>query len=446
VYPNNEYQQFLVTYQYNDIEEGSFNPVNITELQGSQLLTRSVVNCPNDAELVPQTGTVCTYTLCTGDNHHMYGQSGCTCGVEDPCEPATETCVEQTYYVWQCGGGSTGGTGNDNTNDPNNDNGQTGGGDDTSGNDTGDGSPVFPIEDVETPMDRILKCMNTFSFSGPNITMPQSLIDSLQLDSRCYTPLDNFLQDEGCNFENKSFAIDAARTCLDDIYVNYEDKILFGSNFEGTKVECIYNKLMEASTNFYTAIQKFDGEFPVAHLKLTIDNNLGNTVYGETQPPSNYVIEIKFNDMRFSNLSDLGKVLTFSHEIIHAEIFRKMLSAAKRGDLSSASMTTEESVNYVNSLRENFPLLYKYYWENYRPTWNHNLMADHYRSSIADVMEQFDQNSLSRETYKLLAWAGLGEIENNQTTDAWDALTQIEKENIESLISQYLFSGSSTCN
>jgi hypothetical protein len=84
----------------------------------------------------------------------MYGQSGCTCGVEDPCEPATETCVEQTYYVWQCGGGSTGGGTNDCdrcTTDDNNSNGQTGGGDQTGGNNTGDDSiPVFPIpEDLK---------------------------------------------------------------------------------------------------------------------------------------------------------------------------------------------------------------------------------------------------------------------------------------------------------
>jgi hypothetical protein len=75
----------------------------------------------------------------------MYGESGCTCGHSDPCIPATETCVEQTYYVWQCGGGSTGGTGDGSTSDTNNDNGQTGGGDQTGGDNLGDEIPVVPI-------------------------------------------------------------------------------------------------------------------------------------------------------------------------------------------------------------------------------------------------------------------------------------------------------------
>ena len=212
------------------------------------------------------------------------------------------------------------------------------------------------------------------------------------------------------------------------------------------KAKCVFEKLEKLSSGFKNVIQKFDGEFPVSHLKLTINNDLGSSVYGETQPPVNYLIEIQINNDGFSNLSDLGKAIAFSHEIIHAEIFRKMLSAAKRGDLSTSTMTVQESVDYVNSLRNNFPRIYDYYWEKYKPTWNHNMMASHYRITIADMIEEFDNNRLPRSTYEALAWVGLGKIEGNQTTTAWDNLTTGERHAIENLIEQNFFNGPSNCN
>ncbi|WP_144439103.1 hypothetical protein [Lutibacter profundi] len=227
---------------------------------------------------------------------------------------------------------------------------------------------------------------------------------------------------------------------------NHPDEILINPNFENTKAECIYNKLNELSTSFKEAIKKFDGDFPVSHLRLTINNNLGLNTYGETQPPQNYITEIQFNENRFGNLSDLGKAIVFAHEIIHAEIFRKMLSAAQQGDLNLNLYSTQERINYINSLKDNFPGIYDYYVERYKPTWNHEMMASHYRNTIADMLQEFDNNRLSRLTYENLAWVGLGKLENNQSTIAWDNLTIDEKQTIEQLINQYFFNGPSNCN
>lgn len=123
-----------------------------------------------------------------------------------------------------------------------------------------------------------------------------------------------------------------------------------------------------------------------------------------------------------------------------------MLSAAQQGDLNLNQYTTDERTNYVNSLRNNFPGLYDYYWERFRPTWNHNLMAQHYISSIADVVQAFDNNNLSRQTYEDLAWAGLTELEDMNNSIAWDNLSPEVQQRITTNLINIFLNGSSNCN
>lgn len=99
------------------------------------------------------------------------------------------------------------------------------------------------------------------------------------------------------------------------------------------KAKCIFEKLKNSSSGFESTIKKFDGEFTVSHLKLTINDNLEPNVYGITYPPENYITEVQISNTALQSLSDLGKATVFAHEIIHAEIYRKMLSAAQLGSL-----------------------------------------------------------------------------------------------------------------
>ena len=213
-------------------------------------------------------------------------------------------------------------------------------------------------------------------------------------------------------------------------------------------LKCIYGKLSENSLEFKIAILKFDGEFPVSHLKFSINDNLPKDVYGKTMLPTNFVTEIQINGNSINSLSDLGKALVFAHEIIHAEIFRKMLSAAKLGTLTSdgSNMTVEQQTNYVNSLKDNFPGLYDYYFKRYKPSWNHEMMANHYRSTISDMIQNFDGNRLNKSTYDAIAWLGLGKLDKNNTTIAWDALSNDDKESIEKLIIENIYNGPKNCN
>lgn len=214
------------------------------------------------------------------------------------------------------------------------------------------------------------------------------------------------------------------------------------------KAKCVYDKLKNSSTGFDNAIKKFDGDFSVSHLKLTINNSLETNVYGETLPPVNYITEVQISNNALGTLSDLGKATVFAHEIIHAEIFRKMLSAAQNSTLETNGMSQQQQVNYVNSLRNNFPGLYDYYYKRYKPTWNHELMANHYRSIIADVAQQFDNNRLPRSTYEAVAWVGLGVLDKEKglTTIAWDNLSSDQKTIINNLIRDNFYNGPSNCN
>lgn len=167
-------------------------------------------------------------------------------------------------------------------------------------------------------------------------------------------------------------------------------------------------------------------------------------VYGITLPPINYVTEVQISNTALETLSDLGTATVFAHEIIHAEIFRKMLSAAQRGTLNSK--TPNEQITLVNSLKDNFPGLYDYYEKRCKPTWNHEMMANHYRGTIADIIQKFDNNHLPRSTYEAVAWVGLGKLGKDTTTIAWDNLKPEEKKVIEELIRDDFYNGPSNCN
>jgi hypothetical protein len=213
------------------------------------------------------------------------------------------------------------------------------------------------------------------------------------------------------------------------------------------EAKCIYEKLKNSSTGFENSIKNFDGEFPVSHLKLTINNSLKPNVYGETQPPVNYITEVQISNTALQSLSDLGKATVFAHEIIHAEIFRKMLSAAQLGTLDPDNMNAQQQTNYITSLKDNFPGLYDYYLVRYKPTWNHEMMANHYRTTIADIIQKFDNYRLSRSAYEAVSWVGLGvlDMDKGLTTIAWDNLTPDEKTAINALINDSFYNGPSNC-
>lgn len=61
-------------------------------------------------------------------------------------------------------------------------------------------------------------------------------------------------------------------------------------------------------------------------------------------------------------------------------------------------------------------------------------MATHYRTTIADILQSYDNNKKSRDFYMDLAWEGLDKL----TITAWGDLGHIEQQRIKDVFKNYI--------
>ena len=219
-----------------------------------------------------------------------------------------------------------------------------------------------------------------------------------------------------------------------DFEVDFDEQIIIDLSFENNS--CLKNMYDSAggAPTFANYLNNFDGTMSVANLKLSASPSLSNNANAQTSAPSNYLITVTFNE---SNLDrpQLSVARTFIHELIHAEIFRKLLSVSQH-----PSILLNQA--QIIQLRNDYPGLYDYYT---RWKWNvpqgqnpssaqHEAMAQHYRGIIENALREFD-SSQSDEVYESLAWTGLmGTGSMNPTTGlldnstvAWSGLTNLER-------------------
>ncbi|MFK7748164.1 MAG: hypothetical protein AB8B65_07230 [Kordia sp.] len=119
-------------------------------------------------------------------------------------------------------------------------------------------------------------------------------------------------------------------------------------------------------------------------------NENRNNRNAETTPPINYLIKIEFNANNLDR-PKLSIARTFIHEVIHAEIFRKLLSVAQHPSI-------QLNQNQIIQLRNNYPGFYDYYmkWKWAVPqgqspsSAQHEAMAQHYRSTIVQALREYD--------------------------------------------------------
>lgn len=213
----------------------------------------------------------------------------------------------------------------------------------------------------------------------------------------------------------------------------------------------VYSKLGQAS-GFDYYLKNFDGNNSVANLKFAI-GTLGGNTYGETSPPNSYLITITFDADKLGNTPSLFVADIFIHEIIHAEMFRKMMEAAESGNIDPTIMTTQQQIDYVESLRNNFPGLYDYYmrYEYNVPSGQepsnaqHELMAQHYINTIVSALKQYD-NTQTEDVYNAIAWFGLKGTGNSfdsigllpNSTKAWEDLSTQQRLNLIQTLNNFL--------
>ena len=250
----------------------------------------------------------------------------------------------------------------------------------------------------------------------------------------------------------KAFADQAIMAVCGGGEVDFGNKVIIDSALKNNPcLYGVYTQLGKAPT-FQNYLQNFDGNFSIANLRLNlgIDPDYPNA-NAVTTEPQNYLVNIMFNPTKL-NRPQLDVARTFIHELIHAEIFRKLLSLAGQPNIPW-------TVTFINSIKNDYPGLYDYYMRykfNIAPGQQitdaqHELMAQHYRDIIIQVMQEFD-NSYTPEVYDALSWSGLmGSLPLNQTTGlginptkAWENLSQTERLQIISIKNTF-FSANQPC-
>ena len=117
----------------------------------------------------------------------------------------------------------------------------------------------------------------------------------------------------------------------------------------------------------------------------------------------------------WENIPNIVISYIFIHEIIHAEIYRQMLSIAstKNGEINYTKL---ESIFKRGQHSE----LFNYYVE--KKGWQHEMMAKKYIETIVGFLKEIYGDVYSDLEYKSIAWRGL------MDSKAWNNLTDQEKE------------------
>ncbi|PIA79062.1 hypothetical protein BFR04_05945 [Gaetbulibacter sp. 4G1] len=168
-----------------------------------------------------------------------------------------------------------------------------------------------------------------------------------------------------------------------------------------------------------------------------------NTKKAFTRPPEDYVIDIVLNgnslkDASYQKRPNLLVAKTIIHEVIHAEMFRKLISLANNNgniDVTSLNQMLQQG---------DYPGMLDYYFRygnTPNSNWQHQQMAAHYRETIARMLQEFDtgnavpENQQPQQLYLDLSWEGL--IYSSIT--AWqEIMDDTERTRIANVISNYI--------
>lgn len=188
-------------------------------------------------------------------------------------------------------------------------------------------------------------------------------------------------------------------------------------------------------------IKKFEPTHPVLHLEWGMfeNTNWGNTGQTSLNEEQNTAF-ININKESLSHASNIVMVKTIAHEIIHAELYRKLKELVDDYAIITLTEYIALQDNYLGIADYTFRYGELEYSQNIvgkLVTWgltpnfseaHHNQMADFYRGTLIEVMKAYDSSknitrTNSTEFYEALSWAGLMTFSddnvNTQYYDAW---------------------------
>jgi hypothetical protein len=209
-----------------------------------------------------------------------------------------------------------------------------------------------------------------------------------------------------------------------------EDKII---NELTGKADCVYQKMVNGNNSINWILENFEDTLTTSSefdLILQMSNTLGSETNASTVR-SGDTFTISINEYRAENINT---ALTIARTIIHEGIHARLREFASREGSDETS----------------FPGVYDYF-RIYAKNWDHQQMADHYRSTIAEGLKEYDNSQNSDSFYNALAWEGLAEIKDlNGDQDiiytlAWSQLSPAQQQEILAIISTEKQNGDKNC-
>ncbi len=214
------------------------------------------------------------------------------------------------------------------------------------------------------------------------------------------------------------------------IRLHEDDKII---NHLTDKAKCVYEKMVDSKGNINWILKNFKDSNKPSQFNLKFEmGSFTNPKTNASTSKSGNTFTIKINKNTLYKRTSLGLARTIIHEGIHARL-REFLH--RKGGMLS---------------KKDFPGVYEYY-RTYGKNWDHQQMADFYRTTIANGLKQFDKGNHSGQFYRDMAWEGLANIvdANNKPnqiyTEAWKKLTPTEQNRIKKIISNEKKNGNKTC-
>lgn len=370
---------------------------------------------------------------CDGHLHHEYGDNSCPLIGSGQQAPKPQIVAITDI----CNGG---GSGDDNGNDfpdfPNYEDGSSGGGGDfntTPYTGTFEDYQAYLIElnrvfrlklnasqlswyDSNTSIGMELAKLYNEDKSIPHLNFLTTLIDLSKIapeNSFLLVQIIDFLKTEGSYSGNWNVVTETISDWNNPNIV--KPTLAFKNN---AKLNSIYNQAKTAA-NFQQYLKNFIPDASVAHLMFDVGVVDNPSFLAQTSPPQNYWINTIFNiDKDWNNIPNIVIAETFMHEIIHAEIYRKLLSlAATNGNINTNEITQK-------MLSHNYPGLFDYYvrYTKGNTDAQHNLMAASYVTIIVNFLKQINGTKYSDLEYKTIVWLDF------KGTTAWNNLTQTERD------------------
>ena len=130
-----------------------------------------------------------------------------------------------------------------------------------------------------------------------------------------------YLRDNNCSVESQNFVLEAIETILEGGEVDFENEVIIDETFKDSETQCIHNLLKTNSEFYNNMLSNFSSEDARGVLVLKIGSTLNGdwgTTLGSYNNYNEFVITTSNN---IEDSSNLKRMVTLSHELIHAYMY-----------------------------------------------------------------------------------------------------------------------------